>query len=122
MTDPAGVQDAHKTVATAEEGVLAAEDGGGERFEDELEAAFAEALASSGTNLSAPPPSAGPSCSGTLASKTATVEARSGAHLLLLKLEVITTLYKNKHRNVVQQDVQLLLEEKKHNYQFSKEH
>ena len=89
VTDPAGVQGAHQTAATAEEGVLAA--------------AFAQALFSSGASsansapLSAPPPSAGPSCSGTLASRAATVEARSGAHLLLLKLEVITALYKNKN-------------------------
>ena len=74
VTDPAGVQGAHQTAATAEEEV--------------------------------PPPSAGPSCSGTLPSRAATVEAPkleaatlatlSRPHLLPLKLEVITALYKNK--------------------------
>ena len=75
VTDPAGVQGAHQTAATAEEEV--------------------------------PPPSAGPSCSGTLASRAATVEEPkleaatlatvSRPHLLSLKLEVITELYKNKN-------------------------
>ncbi len=74
VTDPAGVQGAHQTAATAEEEV--------------------------------PPPSAGPSCSGTLASRAATVEEPkleaatlatvSRPHLLSLKLEVITAFYKNK--------------------------
>ena len=77
VTDPAGVQGAHQTAATAEEEV--------------------------------PPPSAGPSCSGTLASRAATVEepkleaatlaTDSRPHLLSLKLEVITALYKDKHRS-----------------------
>ena len=74
VTDPAGVQGAHQTAATAEEEV--------------------------------PPPSAGPSCSGTLASRAATVEAPkleaatlatlSRPHLLPLKLEVILALYQTK--------------------------
>jgi len=105
VTVPAGVQGAHKAAATAEEGVVAAEAAGEERFEDALEAAFvAEALVSSGASrstagpLSARPPSAGPSCSGTMASSAATVEARSGANLLLLKLEAITVLYCSKNR------------------------
>ena len=66
MTDPAGVQGAQQTAATAEERLLAAEDAGGERVEHELQAAFAEARFSSGAPsanpapLLAPPPSAGP--------------------------------------------------------------
>ena len=105
VTDPAGVQGAHKAAATAEEGVVAAEAKGEERFEDALEAALvAEGLVSSGASgstagpLSARPPSAGPSSSGTMASSAATVDARSSAHLLLLKLESITALYMSKNR------------------------
>ena len=75
MTDPAGVQGAAQTAATAEE--------------------------------EGPPPTAGASCSGTLASRAATVEepkveaatlaTRSRPHLLSLKLEGITALYKDKN-------------------------
>ena len=75
VTDPAGVQGADQTAATAEEEV--------------------------------PPPTAGASCSGTLASRAATVEepkveaatlaTRSRPHLLSLKLEVITASYKDKN-------------------------
>ena len=75
MTDPAGAQGADETAATAEEEV--------------------------------PPPTTGTSCSGTLASRAATVEepkleaatlaTRSRPHLLSLKLEVITALYKDKN-------------------------
>ena len=102
VTDPAGVQDAHKTAATAEEEALASQDSVAVGLEHEGEAAFVEALASieapsaGSCPLSAPPPSAGPSCSGTLASRAATVEACKSAHLLLLKLEVVTALYQKK--------------------------
>ena len=75
VTDPAGVQGADQTTATVEE---------------EL-----------------PPPTVGASCSGTLASRAATAEepklqaatlaTRSRPHLLSLKLEVITALYKDKN-------------------------
>ena len=75
MTDPAGVQGADQTAATL--------------------------------SIVSSPPSAGPSCSGTLASRAATAEEPkpeaatlatvSSPHLLLLKLEVITALYKNKN-------------------------
>ena len=75
VTDPAGVQGADQAAVTAEE---------------EL-----------------PPPTVGASCSGTLASRAATVEepklqaatlaTRSRPHLLSLKLEVITALYKDKN-------------------------
>ena len=75
VTDPAGVQGADQAAVTAEE---------------EL-----------------PPPTVGAACTGTLASRAATVEepklqaatlaTRSRPHLLSLKLEVITALYKDKN-------------------------
>ena len=78
VTDPAGVQGADQTAATAEEEVP--------------------------TPRAA---TAGASCSGTLVSRAATVEepkfeaasltTRSMPHLLSLKLEVITALYNDKH-------------------------
>ena len=101
VSDPAGVQGA---AATAKNGVVAAEAAGEEGWEDALDAAvkaIASGVASSSTadSLSAPSPSAGSSCPGTMASSAATVEACSNANLLSLKLETIVMWYRSKNRS-----------------------
>ena len=104
MTDPAGVQGAHQEAETAEDGEAVAAAAAGEESPEDArwstlaaEATLsAEAPVSRGaSSLAADPFSQRPPISGATAeaSSAATAEARSGANLLALKLEVITTVY-----------------------------
>ena len=103
VSEPAGVQGAAATATLKRHFVSdhPAESAGEEGWEDAAVEAIASGVASSSTadSLSAPSPSAGSSCPGTMASSAAKVEACSNANLLSLKLETIVMWYKSKNRS-----------------------
>jgi hypothetical protein len=93
VSDPARVQGAHQTAATAGDGAVAAEAAG----EGTLSA---ETPVSRGASSSAAGPLSPrtPLSGATVASRAATAEARSGVNLLALKLEAITAVYGSNER------------------------